>query len=228
MIELQINTVTLPDGTTAIEINDGSKENNHVENSNEVLTHLNNEIPKNLIDMCNNISEETGLIHFIFDKNTKSIINRNNNKKIDEIRDAKIDEILDDEESYYIGNENEFNVMPSRFSYYDTETKILGRYNRYNYILSFINEFGFQPGFANYGPEFEQSFFLIVESGKIILRLQPNLNISLRRIDHDGDQKVYSGFFSKSRIYNYLKNIIGESELQSLVRDIKLKYLFEE
>ena len=61
------------------------------------------------------------------------------------------------------------------------------------------------------------------------MRLQPNLNISLRRVDHhDGDQKVYSGFFSKSRIYSYLKNIIGELELQSLVRDIKLKYLFEE
>jgi hypothetical protein len=219
MNELQINTITLPDGTTAIEINDG-KENNHVENSNEVLTYLNNEVPQSLIDICNNISEETGLIHFIFDKKTKNIINRNNNKKIDEI--------LDDEESYYIGNENEFNQMPSRFSYYDTETKILGKYNRYNYVISFINEFGFQPGFANYGPEFEQSFFLIIESGKIILRLQPNLNISLRRVDHDGDQKVYSGFFSKSRIYTYLKNIIGELELQSIVRDIKLKYLFEE
>ena len=227
MIELQINTVTLPDGTTTIEINDGSKEDGHVEEL-DTLKNNNREVSISLINECNKLSEETGIIHFIFDKNTKNIINRNNDKTIDEIRDSKIERILDDEESYYIGNENEFNGMPSRFSYYDTETKILGRYNRYNYILSFINEFGFQPGFANYGPEFEQSFFLIIESGKIILRLQPNLNISLRRVDHDGEQKVYSGFFSKSRIYTYLKNIIGESELQSLVRDIKLKYLFEE
>jgi len=227
MIELEINTVTLPDGTTTIEINDGSKEDGHVEEL-DTLKNNNREVSISLINECNKLSEETGIIHFIFDKNTKNIINRNNDKTIDEIRDSKIERILDDEESYYIGNENEFNGLPSRFSYYDTETKILGRYNRYNYILSFINEFGFQPGFANYGPEFEQSFFLIIESGKIILRLQPNLNISLRRIDHDGEQKVYSGFFSKSRIYIYLKNIIGESELQSLVRDIKLKYLFEE
>lgn len=227
MIELQINTVTLPNGTTTIEINDGSKEDGHVEEL-DTLKNNNREVSISLINECNKLSEETGIIHFIFDKNTKNIINRNNDKTIDEIRDSKIERILDDEESYYIGNENEFNGMPSRFSYYDTETKILGRYNRYNYILSFINEFGFQPGFANYGPEFEQSFFLIIESGKIILRLQPNLNISLRRVDHDGEQKVYSGFFSKSRIYTYLKNIIGESELQSLVRDIKLKYLFEE
>ena len=227
MIELEINTVTLPDGTTTIEINDGSKEDGHVEEL-DTLKNNNREVSISLINECNKLSEETGIIHFIFDKNTKNIINRNNDKTIDEIRDSKIERILDDEESYYIGNENEFNGLPSRFSYYDTETKILGRYNRYNYILSFINEFGFQPGFANYGPEFEQSFFLIIESGKIILRLQPNLNISLRRVDHDGEQKVYSGFFSKSRIYTYLKNIIGELELQSLVRDIKLKYLFEE
>lgn len=227
MIELQINTVTLPDGKTTIEINDGSKEDVHVEEL-DTLKNNNNEVSISLINKCNKLFEETGIIHFIFDKNTKNIINRNNDKTIDEIRDSKIERILDDEESYYIGNENEFNGLPSRFSYYDTETKLIGRYNRYNYILNFINEFGFQPGFANYGPEFEQSFFLIIESGKIILRLQPNLNISLRRVDHDGEQKVYSGFFSKSRIYNYLKNIIGESELQSLVRDIKLKYLFEE
>ena len=227
MIELEINTVTSPDGTTTIEINDGSKEDGHVEEL-DTLKNNNNEVSISLINKCNKLFEETGIIHFIFDKNTKNIINRNNDKTIDEIRDSKIERILDDEESYYIGNENEFNGLPSRFSYYDTETKLIGRYNRYNYILNFINEFGFQPGFANYGPEFEQSFFLIIESGKIILRLQPNLNISLRRVDHDGEQKVYSGFFSKSRIYTYLKNIIGESELQSLVRDIKLKYLFEE
>ena len=188
----------------------------------------NNDVSISLINECNRLSKETGIIHFIFDKSTKNIINRNNNKKIDEIRDSKIEEILDDEESYYIGNENEFNALPSRFSYYDTETKLVGRYNRYDYVLKFVKEFGFQPGFANYGPEFEQSFFLNIQSGKLIIRIQPNLHISLRRIDENGDVRVYNGFFSKSKIYNYLKNIIGDSYLKSLVRDVKLKYLFEE
>jgi hypothetical protein len=188
----------------------------------------NNDVSISLINECNRLSKETGIIHFIFDKDTKNIINRNNNKKIDEIRDSKIEEILDDEESYYIGNENEFNALPSRFSYYDTETKLVGRYNRYDYVLKFVKEFGFQPGFANYGPEFEQSFFLNIQSGKLIIRIQPNLHISLRRIDENGDVRVYNGFFSKSKIYNYLKNIIGDSYLKSLVRDVKLKYLLEE
>lgn len=223
--ELQINTVILPDGTTTIEINDGSKENGYIEDL-DTLNHENSEIPTSLINECDKLYMETGIIHFIFDKNIKNIINRNN-KSVEEVRDSKIDEILDDE-IYYIGNENEFNGMPSRFSYYDTETKLIGRYNRYDYVLRFIKDFGFEPGFANYGPEFEQSFYLIINSGKIILRIQPNLHISLRRIDHDGDVRVYNGFFSKSRIYNYLKNIIGDSYLKSLVRDIKLKYLLEE
>ena len=201
MTELEINTDKLPD---------------------------NNDVSISLINECNRLSKETGIIHFIFDKDTKNIINRNNNKKIDEIRDSKIEEILDDEESYYIGNENEFNALPSRFSYYDTETKLIGRYNRYDYVLKFVKEFGFQPGFANYGPEFEQSFFLNIQSGKLIIRIQPNLHISLRRIDENGDVRVYNGFFSKSKIYNYLKNIIGDSYLKSLVRDVKLKYLLEE
>ena len=223
--ELQINTVTLPDGTKAIEINDGSKENGYVEEL-DTLNHENSEVPTSLINECNELAKETGIIHFIFDKSIKNIINRNN-KSIEEVRDSKIDEVLD-EDIYYIGDESEFNGMPSRFSYYDTETKLIGRYNRYDYVLRFIKNFGFEPGFANYGPELEQSFYLLIESGKIILRLQPNLHISLRRVDSEGDIRVYSGFFSKSRIYNYLKNIIGDSYLQSLVRDIKLKYLFEE
>jgi len=225
MNEIQINTVTLPDGTTDIEINDGSNPVDHVENL-EIFKHENSEIPKSLIDDCNFIAEKTGKIHFIFDKNIKNIINRNNIKNTEEIRDAKIDEILDDTIQYYIGDENEFDGMPSRFSYYDTDTKLLGRYERYNHVIKFLNEFGFQPGFANYGPEFEQSFFLIIESGKIILRLQPNLRISLRRINENGNEVNYNGFFCKERIYNYLKDIIGDSELKSLVRDIKLKYLF--
>lgn len=224
--QIQINTVILPDETTAIEINDG-KEDGYIEDL-DTLNHENNKVPTSLINECEKLSKETDVIHFIFDKNTKNIINRNNNKKTEEIRDSKIDEILDDEELYYIGNENEFNVMPSRFSYYDTETKLIGRYIRYDYVLRFIKEFGFQPGFANYGPEFEQSFFLNIQSGKLIIRIQPNLHISLRRIDENGDVRVYNGFFSKSKIYNYLKNIIGDSYLKSLVRDVKLKYLLEE
>lgn len=229
MSEIQINTVTLPDGTTAIEINDGSKEHGFVEDY-STFTYESSDIPKSLIDECNQLGED-GNIHFIFDKKIKNIVNRNNTS-IEVLRDNKLDEILDDECKYYIADENEFNSMPSRFAYYDSEIKLSGRYDRYNHVLNFFKILNFEPGFGNFGPELEQAFFHIVNYGhgdtsyKIILRIQPNLFIHLKKVDENGKEKTYNGFFSKSRIYDFLKSAMGDSEFKSLVRDSKLEQLF--
>jgi hypothetical protein len=224
--EIQINTVTLPDGT-AIEINDGSKENGFVEDY-STFTYERSGIPQSLIDECNQLSEN-GNIYFIFDKKIKSIVNRNYTS-IEVLRDNKIDEILDDECKYYIADENEFNSMPSRFAYYDSEIKLSGRYDRYNHVLNFFNILNFEPGFGNFGPELEQAFFYIVNhegvSYKIILRIQPNLFIHLKKVDENGREKTYNGFFSKSRIYDFLKSEMGDSDFKALVRDSKLEQLF--
>jgi hypothetical protein len=225
--EIQINTVTLPDGTTAIEINDGSKENGFVEDY-STFTYERSGIPQSLIDECNQLSED-GKIYFIFDKKIKNIVNRNNTS-IEVLRDNRLDEILDDECKYYIADENEFNSMPSRFAYYDSEIKLSGRYDRYNYLLNFFKILNFEPGFGNFGPELEQAFFYIVNyedvSYKIILRIQPNLFIHLKKVDENGREKTYNGFFCKSRIYDFLKSAMGDSEFKALVRDSKLEQLF--
>lgn len=225
--EIQINTVTLPDGTTAIEINDGSKEHGNVEDY-STFTYERSGIPQSLIDECNQLSEN-GNIHFIFDKKIKNIVNRNNTS-IEVLASSRIDEILDDECKYYIADENEFNSMPSRFAYYDSEIKLSGRYDRYNHVLDFFKILNFEPGFGNFGPELEQAFFYIVNyegvSYKIILRIQPNLFIHLKKVDENGREKTYNGFFSKSRIYDFLKSAMGDSEFKALVRDSKLEQLF--
>jgi hypothetical protein len=227
MNEIQINTVTLPDGTTAIEINDGSKEDGFVEDY-STFTYERSDIPKSLIDECNQLGEN-GNIYFIFDKKIKNIVNRNNTS-IEVLRDNRLDEILDDECKYYIADENEFNSMPSRFAYYDSEIKLSGRYDRYNHVLNFFKILNFEPGFGNFGPELEQAFFYIVSykdvSYKIILRIQPNLFIHLKKVDENGREKTYNGFFSKSRIYDFLKSTMGDSEFKALVRDSKLEQLF--
>jgi hypothetical protein len=227
MNEIQINTVTLPDGTTAIEINDGSKEDGFVEDY-STFTYERSDIPKSLIDECNQLGEN-GNIYFIFDKKIKNIVNRNNTS-IEVLRDNRLDEILDDECKYYIADENEFNSMPSRFAYYDSEIRLSGRYDRYNHVLNFFKILNFEPGFGNFGPELEQAFFYIVNyegvSYKIILRIQPNLFIHLKKVDENGREKTYNGFFSKSRIYNFLKSTMGDSEFKALVRDSKLEQLF--
>lgn len=225
--EIQINTVTLPDRTTAIEINDGSKEHGNVEDYSN-FTYERSDIPQSLVDECNQLSEN-GNIFFIFDKKIKNIVNRNNTS-IEVLRDNRLDEILDDECKYYIADENEFNSMPSRFAYYDSEIKLSGRYDRYNHVLDFFKILNFEPGFGNFGPELEQAFFYIVNYGgvsyKIILRIQPNLFIHLKKVDENGREKTYNGFFCKSRIYDFLKSAMGDSEFKALVRDSKLEQLF--
>jgi hypothetical protein len=123
------------------------------------------------------------------------------------------------------------NSMPSRFAYYDSEIRLSGRYDRYNHVLNFFEILNFEPGFGNFGPELEQAFFYIVNYGdvsyKIILRIQPNLFIHLKKVDENGREKTYNGFFSKSRIYDFLKSSMGDSEFKSLVRDSKLEQLFK-
>jgi hypothetical protein len=224
--QIQIKPVTLPDGTTSIEIGDGSKENGFVEDY-STFTYERSGIPQTLIDECNQLGEN-GNIYFIFDKKIKNIVNRNNTS-IEVLRDNKFDEILDDECKYYIADENEFNSMPSRFTYYDSEIKLSGRYDRYNYVLNFFKILNFEPGFGNFGPELEQAFFYIANYEsvyyKIILRIQPNLFIHLKKVENDRE-KTYNGFFSKSRIYDFLKSAMGDSEFKDLVRDSKLEQLF--
>jgi hypothetical protein len=226
--EIQINTVTLPDGTTAIEINDGSKEHGNVEDY-STFTYERSDIPQSLVDECNLLGDNSGQIFFIFDKKIKNIVNRN--KSTADLRDSKIDKILDEECKYYIADENEFNSMPSRFAYYDSEIRLSGRYDRYNHVLNFFEILNFEPGFGNFGPELEQAFFYIVNYGdvsyKIILRIQPNLFIHLKKVDENGREKTYNGFFSKSRIYDFLKSTMGDSEFKALVRDSKLEELFK-
>ena len=221
--QIQINTVSLPDGGDY----DG-----HVEDY-STLSYERSDIPQNLIDECNQLGEN-GNIFFIFDKKIKNIVNRN--KSTPDLRDSKIDEILDknyhEESKYYIADENDFNSMPSRFAYYDSEIRLSGRYDRYNHVLNFFKILNFEPGFGNFGPELEQAFFYISNyediSYTIILRIQPNLFIYLKMVDENGREKTYNGFFSKSRIYDFLKSIMSDSEFKSLVRDSKLEQLFEE
>ena len=139
--QIQINTVILPDGTTGIEVNDGSKPDGHVEDH-TTFTYERSDIPQSLIDECNKLGEESDKIFFIFDKKIKNIVNRNN-KSIEVLRDIKIEEVLDDDFKYYIADENEFNSMPSRFAYYDSEIRLSDRYDRYNHVLNFFKILNF-------------------------------------------------------------------------------------
>lgn len=222
-MEMQINTVTLPDGTTAIEINDGSKPDGFVEDLGE-LKKENAHIEQNLIDKCERLAEETGMTHFLFDTDTSLKIKKLTSSNNSDRRDILLSELLDDD-PYEIGNENDFRVMPSRFSYYDTETKLTCRYKKHNFATEWFKQIGFTSGDFNYGAEYENSFTLDLEDGdKLIIRLQPNLTLKLTHAE-ELHTVIYSGFFSKMNILNAIERKLPY--FKSIVRDAKLDIIID-
>ena len=188
---------------------------------------LNNKnIPQELIDECEELFSKDGLPRFIFDKLTSNIIKRTN-KSVEENRDIVIDSILNSEQ-FYISDFSEFDLLPSRFSYYDTETKLTCRYKRYNLVIDFFSKLNFEPGLANLGPEFEQSFVLRIDESNnyntnIILRLKPNLCLDLIVKDYNIDRVfTYSGFFNRVDIIDFLSRVTP-SVYNSILRNLKLE-----
>jgi hypothetical protein len=224
---MNIKQVVLPDGSIGIEIDDGSKPNGFVKDLE--VDSVKSEVPKEMIEECERLSQD-GELMLIFDKYT-SIAIKSVNSSVEERRDLKIDGLLSDE--YYIAGVEEFDSMPSRFSFYDTETKMTCRWKRYNLVRDFFIDLGFTPGLANLGPEFEQSFILSIqnqdEDYKCILRLQPNLTLDLisESIKTSGVEKstLYC-FFEKDKILNFLSKITPDS-YKSIIRNIKLEKVLE-
>lgn len=222
---MNIRQVTLPDGSIGIQIDDGSKPDGYTEDL-DTLSVEKSDIPQELIDECEDLSIKNDNIYFIFDSNTSSTIKSRLSSTKSEKRDNLIDSIID-VEAYYIGTDVEFISLPSRFSYYDTETKLLGRYKRYQFVVDFFTKLGFIPSMSNFGPEFEQSFILEIREGslfkqKIVVRIQPNLFIKMSIQDYESLNNVYSGFYSKSKIYKSLSEY-SHDLYKSILRDAKLE-----
>lgn len=186
-------------------------------------------IPQDLIDECNSLSDKDGNTYFIFDKETTSIIESMNIWSKDNKRDFIINRIFDDDGVYHIGDVNCFIGMPTRWFYYDTETRLVDKYQRYNYVKDYIIDLGFECCVTNLGPEYEQSFIIDIDNNKWVLRLNPNLFIRITHEDYQSssDKKnIFNGFFNKSIILESLKNsnkdiflsISREKKLSELVR----------
>jgi hypothetical protein len=191
------------------------------------------EVPKSLIDECERLCQD-GKTRFIFDKHLTNTARRKVSYSKQEARDIDLDDILLDE--YYISDEKEFELMPSRFPYYDTETKMSCRWSKHKMVIDWFSKLGFESGLSNAGPEMEQSFILSVyddETGgilyKCILRIQPNLFVTL--IAEYGDfienkKTVYKGFFKKKEILRLLDGTCPEI-YKMIVREVKLEEIFE-
>ena len=221
-----MKVIQLPDGTIQI-INEDEKPDGFIEELN--VESVQSEVPQSLIDECERLCKD-GRTKFIFDKHLTNTARKRISHSKKETRDINLDEILLDE--YYISDEEEFNLMPSRFPYYDTETKMTCRWTKHKVVTEWFEKLGFKPGLSNVGPEFEQAFTLSVyddETGgilyKCILRIQPNLFVNL--IAEHGDfieniKTMYKGFFKKSEILRLL-NETSPSIYKMVVREVKLE-----
>lgn len=150
-----------------------------------------------LIIECNNKADEADNTFFILSKST--------------------DYIKSDNDEYYISDVLE----PSRYSVYDSETRVLNRHKRMDVIYRMLSAFSFTPKF-NLSIELEQTFL----RKELLLTLKPNLYISLSLFGN----VFYSGFYSKNNIVSGLKRAIdlgyiNIEELPSIIiieRDLKI------
>ncbi len=190
------------------------------------------EIPQKLIDECEKLALKNETTYFIFDKKESNQINIKLRPNKENDREIKLDEIIGDD--FHIGTIDDFIDMPSRLSLYDTETKLIGRYDRYNYVKDLFLKLGFESSINNFGPEFEQTFFLTVPHddgyGELwLVRLQPNLFISIRYSNYEdiqfSDFKVFNEFFNRNKIFQYLLD--SSESIKKVIRDMKLDILMK-
>ncbi len=216
-----MNIRQLPDGA----IEEDSRPDRHVDQE-AAFSYERSNIEQRFIDECERKAEESGETHFLFDTKLSRFVKRKNILSKEDKRESDLSEILEID-AYYIGTEADFSMMPSRFSYYDTETKLKDRYEKYSLVVEFIKSLGFVPSEFNLGPEMEQAYILETREGeeteKFVIRLQPNLFLKLM-FQNEGFETIYSGFFSIRKIFEAMqdsaslsKNTIRESTIKNIL-----------
>lgn len=192
------------------------------------------EIPQELIDRCEDVSKLNCETYFIFDGKitTKVVSNSSSREEKLAYLTGELDQELEKyKETYHIGDENFFNDLPSRFSYYDTETKLTCRYKKIDLVIEYLDKLGFTKSQFNYGAEYEQSFYIEIRDEdnkfieKFIVRLQPNLFIKVI-YSSDSNVTIYNGFFKKDKIVESISNssLVG---YECIMRNVKLEKLLE-
>lgn len=183
------------------------------------------EIPKYLIDRCEELSIEEDKTYFIFDKSISNLVRSREVSEKQEKREIILNELIESDDKFHIGTETYFKEMPSRFSYYDTETKETNRYLRYKMVTDFLEKIGFEPNREfNFGLDYEQSY-IISSTGDplspyITARIKPNLFLSIKSTDSASNiLYIFDGFFSIPKILDSFNRIPNFTQI---IRDIKI------
>lgn len=173
------------------------------------------EIPESIIEDCNRMAE-SGTTHYVFRLKDLELFGYIVKDKIAK-RDDAINKILDDNDETFIISSSFFSE--SLFSYYDTETKVLGRYNRYKIVTDFLYKLGFEDGLVNLGLEYEQHYhYTLANSNNINIKLSPNMFINISCWYRDTYTTI-SGFFSKRFIIKFFQMYLPD-KYKEISRDM--------
>ena len=142
--------IQLPNGGIQI-VDETQKEDGFTEELFDIKTEK-SLIPTSLIDECNKLAEENSETYFIFDNSTTLSIRKRLGGSKEEKRDISLDQILNESKPYFISDISEFSKLPSRMSYYDTETRLTSQYERSYLVMDFFKSLGYEPSENNFGP----------------------------------------------------------------------------
>lgn len=203
------------------------------------------EVPIELIQECERLAELKGGVYFIFDTYSRNYIESSKFVDKSEKREYIFDKLFDqkyEEQLLYIGDENELKELPSRYIYYDTETKQTDRYKRYQVALDFLKRIGFEPSENNLGMEYEQVFRMneIYEDTEVSVEIRINQNLIIKT-SYSRSTKTgagYSGeagpmshgvFFREKRIMETLNRVKWSNPnfMKQKIRDVVIQTLLD-
>lgn len=185
-------------------------------------------IPNSMIEECKKASVRSGETMFIFDSSDRKITSLTT-KDREGVRDFLISEVLDSttnavEDYFYIGDESEFNLLPSRLSYYDTITDTINQDLRKQRIFDFL----YYVGLIHEDKYEARCVFwdsgVKINNPKLFIEVNENLTILARVLSDSVDGQVngtYNFFFNKGKILDILSKTLSKEDL----RDLKLKQL---
>lgn len=186
------------------------------------------QIPIGLISECKKISSDMDKIMFIFDVADKESIERNQIISKEELRDNLISKVLDtnDNEYFYIGDEFEFDGLPSRLSYYDTVTDTINQGLRKQRIFDFL----YYIGLIHDDSHEERNVFwdsgIKSDTPRVFIEVKDNFMIFVRVLktnDESSSNMTYNFFFNKSKILDIVSKVFPKE----MYRNIRINELLK-
>lgn len=170
------------------------------------------------IQKCEELSNKTEELCFVF-------------AYVEEI-DKKTDKELNINDKWVVTTEDMLKIMPSRISIYDSHFKETSIDRRFDKAYQAIAKIRFEPSLtSNFGRGKEQvftrSFIIDDQDVEMILRLKPNLIVTIDWITNGIRYDLYRGFPIQEQMMRSILLNIQSIETNQNSRDVTLDWILE-